>query len=105
MSRRSDCCATAACARWRRSRRSGGCWPRPRYADSLGRGAPACYTVAPSFVATESVMRCRWFQVPLLGLFLALATAGAQETAKPDRATQEAAAVKRLLEAKFPGAA
>jgi thiol:disulfide interchange protein DsbC len=50
-------------------------------------------------------MRFRWFHLPVLGLFLALgATAYAQESAKPDALTPDAAAVKATLEAKFPGA-
>lgn len=51
-------------------------------------------------------MRFRWFQVPLLGLCLALGGATfAQDAAKSGSSTPEAAAVKKLLEAKFPGAA
>jgi len=51
-------------------------------------------------------MRFRWFQAPMLGVCLLLgATAWAQEPAKPDALTPEAAAVKKLLETKFPGAA
>ncbi|HSS71299.1 MAG TPA: DsbC family protein [Casimicrobiaceae bacterium] len=51
-------------------------------------------------------MRFRWFQVPLLGLCLALGGATfAQDAAKSASSTPEAAAVKKLLEAKFPGAA
>jgi thiol:disulfide interchange protein DsbC len=50
-------------------------------------------------------MRFRWFHVSLLGLCLALGGAVcAQEAAKPGSSTQEAAAIKKLLEAKFPGA-
>jgi len=50
-------------------------------------------------------MHFRWFQVPLLGLCLALGVTFAQDAAKSGSSTPEAAAVKKLLEAKFPGAA
>ena len=50
-------------------------------------------------------MRLRWFQVPMLGVCLLLgAEAYTQETVKPDVLAPEAAAVKKLLETKFPGA-
>jgi thiol:disulfide interchange protein DsbC len=54
-------------------------------------------------------MRPRWFHAPVLGLCFALALpaygqdASKPEGAKADLAAKEAAAVKKLLEAKFPG--
>ena len=51
-------------------------------------------------------MRFRWFQIPMLGLCLLMVVAAcAQETVKPEALSPEAAAVKKLLETKFPGAA
>jgi len=51
-------------------------------------------------------MRFRWFQVPMLGVCLLLgAEACTQESVKPDVLAAEGAAVKKLLETKFPGAA
>jgi thiol:disulfide interchange protein DsbC len=50
-------------------------------------------------------MRFRWFQFLLPGLCLWLGAACAQESIKPDALTPEAAAVKKLLETKFPGGA